>query len=268
MKRIGLGLVLAGMLALLPIASHAQQYTGISGFLHIPSAEMNHEGDAHIGAHFLNRAMTPDTGFIFGGEKYHTLDYYLSIAPYSWLELGYTCTKRKITRPLSGDTVYGAKDRYFSVKIRPLPEGRYHPAIAIGCNDLGTTAFKKNQTNVQLYFSNFYVAATKHFCFGGNELGVNVAWRHYFRQYNGKWGGLVGGISFRPKFFPQGRAIVEYTGNEMLVGGDALLWQHLLLQLSVRSTKYAGFELCRENFLYASFGLCLKLNMLGKRYTY
>lgn len=268
MKHIKLSLILVGMLALLTTAGNAQQYTGISGFLHIPSAEMNHEGDAHIGAHFLNKAMTPDTGFLFGGEKYHTFDYYLSVVPYSWLELGYTCTKRKITRPLSGDTVYGAKDRYFSVKIRPLSEGRYHPAIAIGCNDLGTTAFRKNQTDVQLYFTNVYVAATKHLRFGGNELGVNVAWRHYFRQYNDKWGGLVGGISFRPVFFPQGRAIVEYTGNEVLLGADALLWQHLLMQLSLKSVKSTTSDQGSKILLYANFGLCLKLNMLGRKYTY
>ncbi len=256
MKHLRPSLILTSLLTLLSAVGHAQQYTGTSGFLHIPSAEMNHEGDAHIGAHFLNKAMTPDTGFIFGGEKYNTFDYYMSVTPYNWIELSYTCTKRKITRPMTGDIVYGAKDRYFSVKIRPLQEGRYHPSIAIGCNDLGTTAFKKNQTAVQLYFTNFYVAATKHFSFGGNELGVNVAYRHYFRDYNDKWNGIVGGLSFRPAFFPQARAIVEYTGNEFLFGADALLWQHLLLQASVK------------DFKYVNFGLCLKLNMLGKKYTY
>lgn len=256
MKRITKSLILLSALSLLPIVGQAQQYNGTSGFLHIPSAEMNHEGDARIGAHFLHKAMTPDTGFIFMGEKYNTFDYYLSVTPYKWLELSYTCTKRKISQPISGNHVYGAKDRYFTVKIRPLEEGKYHPAVAIGCNDVGTTGFKANQSAVQLYFMNFYVAATKHFSFGGNELGVNVAYRHYLREYNDKWNGLVGGISFRPAFFPQARAIVEYTGNEFLVGADALLWQHVLIQASVK------------DFKYFNFGLCLQLNMLGKKYVY
>jgi len=217
---------------------------------------MNHEGDAHIGSHFLNQAMMPDTGFLFKGEKYNTFDYYFSVTPYSWLELSYTVTRRKCNREISGEVGYWRKDRYFSIKVRPLKEGKYHPSIAIGCNDAGTTAFKKNQTDVQLYFTNIYLAATKHFSFGGNELGVNLAYRHYFRDYNSKWNGVVGGISFRPAFFPQARAIVEYTGNEFLLGADALLWQHVLIQASVK------------DFKYVNFGLCLQLNMLGKKYTY
>lgn len=256
MKNFAKAFILMSTIAVLPVMGHAQQYTGISGFLHIPSAEMNHEGDARIGAHFLNKSMTPDTGFLFGGEKYNTFDYYFSITPYRWMELSYTSTKRKIIRPMVGDTIYGAKDCYLSVKIRPLEEGKYYPAIAIGCNDLGTTVFDKERTSVQLYFSNFYIAATKHLTFGGNELGINLAYRHFFRDYNSKWNGLVGGISFRPAFFPQARAIVEYTGNEWLVGADALLWQHVLIQASLK------------DFKYVNFGLCIQLNMLGKKYLY
>jgi len=251
-------LSLVCLLGVLPNVGNAQQYNGTSGFLHIPSGEMNHEGDARIGGHFLNKAMTPDTGFIFLGEKYNTYDYYFSVTPFSWLELSYTCTKRKISQPVTGRYIYGAKDRYFTVKVRALRERKYVPAVALGCNDVGTTAFQASSrsSSTQLYFMNFYVAATKHFSFGGNELGVNVAYRHYLRDYNDKWGGLVGGISFRPAFFPQARAIVEYTGNELLVGADALLWQHLLIQASVK------------DFKYVNFGLCLQLNMLGKKYTY
>lgn len=256
MKNFAKALILMSAIAVFPFIGHTQQYTGISGFLHIPSAEMNYEGDARIGAHFLHMSMTPDTGFLFRGEKYNTFDYYLSATPYRWLELSYTCTKRKIVRPMIGDIVYGAKDCYLSVKIRPLEEGKYYPAIAIGGNDLGTTVFNKDRSDVQLYFSNLYIAATKHFSFGGNELGLNLAYRHFFRGYNSKWNGFVGGISFRPAFFPQARAIVEYTGNELLVGADALLWQHVLIQASMK------------DFKYFNFGLCLQLNMLGKKYLY
>ena len=68
MKRIVLYVMLA-VWWLVPAAGYAQQYTGLSGLLHVPSAEMNHEGDAFIGLHFLNKAMTPDTGFLFNGQK-------------------------------------------------------------------------------------------------------------------------------------------------------------------------------------------------------
>ena len=101
-----------------------------------------------------------------------------------------------------------------------------------------------------------YVAATKTFTFSGNELGLTVAYRHFFRGYNAKWNGIVGGISFRPSFFPQWRLMAEYTGNEFLIGTDVLLWQHLRLQASLK------------DFKYANAGLCLQFNLLGKKYRY
>lgn len=246
-------IILATALSLFPIWSHAQQYTGMSGLIHVPSAEMNHEGDARIGAHFLNKNMVPDTGFIdIHGVKYNTYDYYLSLTPFNWLEISYTCTERKN----EAEGPFVRKDRYASIKIRPMQEGKYHPAVALGFNDVGTTAFKASRPDVQLYFTNIYLAATKHLTFGGNELGMTLAYRKYFRGYNDKWSGLVGGLTFRPAFFPQARAIAEYTGNEFLLGVDALLWRHLLVQASVK------------DFKYINFGICFQMNLLGTRYKY
>ena len=86
MKRHTLLLAVA-VAALLPSALRAQQYTGTSGLIHIPSAEMHHEGDALIGGHYLNQHMVPDTGFIYNGKKYNTFDYYLALTPFRWLDL-------------------------------------------------------------------------------------------------------------------------------------------------------------------------------------
>ena len=241
---------------LFPLASSAQQYTGTSGMAHIPTAEMHHEGDALIGAHFLNKAMTPDTGFLFAGEKYNTFDYYVALTPFSWIEMSYVCTERMHAKDEQTGHIKWSKDRYASVKIQPLKEGKYYPALAIGCNDVLTSAFYEDKPNVQLYFTNAYVAATKTFTFSGNELGMTVAYRHFFRSYNAKWSGIVGGITFRPSFFPQWRLMAEYTGNEILLGTDVLLWQHLRLQASLK------------DFKYANAGLCLQFNLLGKKYRY
>ena len=242
-------------LCLLPFAAGAQQFMGTSGLMHVPSAELQHEGDAMVGAHYLNKAMMPDTGFLFAGKKYNTFDYYVALAPFKWVEVSYVCTER--IRAMQGDKVTKwSKDRSASVKLRPIEEGRYWPAVAIGCNDFATSAFKKNRTDVQLYFMNVYLAATKHFAFSGNEVGVTLAYRHYFRGYNAKWNGVVGGVTFRPAFFPQGRAVVEYTGNEWLLGMDVLLWRHLRLQASVK------------DFKYVNAGVALQFNLLGKKYLY
>lgn len=237
------------------LAGKAQQYTGISGLIHVPSAEMNHEGDAFIGAHFLNKNMMPDKGFLYLGEKYNTFDYYLSLTPFSWIEMSYVCTERIRSKDQEGN-IQWSKDRYASVKIQPLKEGEYRPAVSIGCNDIWTAAFYKDQPDVQLYYMNLYIAATKHFNLSDNILGVTLSYRHFYRDYNSKWNGFVGGITFRPAFFPQGRIIAEYTGNEFLMGMDVLLWQHLRMQASLK------------DFKHLNAGLCLQFNLLGKKYLY
>lgn len=252
MKRIAL---VIAFLFTLPFAVRAQQFLGTSGLLHVPSAEMHHEGDALLGIHYLDKHMTPDTGFMYLGEKYNTFDYYVSLAPFKWVEVSYVCVERAHSMSHGEITKWG-KDRSASFKVRPLEEGRYWPALAIGCNDFATSVFKKNRSDVQLYFMNVYLAATKHFTFGGNELGVTVAYRHYLRGYNAKWNGLVGGVTFRPAFFPQARVVAEYTGNEFLMGMDVLLWRHLRLQASVK------------DFKYVNAGLSLQFNLLGQKYRY
>lgn len=245
------------LLSLIPLAGRGQQYTGISGLIHVPSAEMRHEGDACFGIHYLNKNMLPDVGFLYNNEKYNTYDYYLSITPYKWIELSYICTKRMDV--VDGEPVYKRKDRNFSMKIRPLQEGKYWPAVAIGCNDVGSSVasiITRNNQNVQLYFQNYFLATTKHFNIGGNELGVTLAYRYYTRDYNAKWNGIVGGVTFRPSFFPQARAIAEWTGNEFQVGVDALLFRHLFIQASLK------------DFKYPNVGLCFQMNLLGHRYKY
>ena len=244
-------------LAMIPLAGRAQQYTGISGLLHVPSADMHHEGDACIGIHYLDKNMLPDVGFLYNNEKYNTYDYYLSITPYSWIELSYVCTKRMDM--VDGEPVYKRKDRNFSMKIRPLQEGKYWPAIAIGCNDVASSVasiITSNNDNVQLYFQNYYLATTKHFDLGGNELGLTLSYRYYTRDYNAKWNGIVGGVTFRPSFFPQARAIAEWTGNEFQIGIDALLFRHIFIQASLK------------DFKYPCVGLCFQTNLLGHHYKY
>ena len=255
MKKLTI-LIALMVLWLLPQGGKAQQYTGTSGLIHIPSGEMHHEGDAFIGIHFLNKHMMPDVGFLYQGKKYNTFDYYVALAPFSWLELSFVCTERAREMDEQGNITKWSKDRYASIKIQPLKEGKYYPAVAVGCNDIWTAAYYKFDPNIQLYYMNWYIAATKHFNFSDNELGVTLSYRHFLRAYNEKWNGIVGGITFRPAFFPQARLIAEYTGNEFLMGMDMLLWQHLRLQASVK------------DFKYVNAGLCLQFNLLGKKYKY
>lgn len=254
--------LLLASLVVLPLLGFAQQYTGMSGLIHVPSADMDKAGVARVGAHFLNREFTPDGGFNYGG-KYHTMSHYLSITPFSWLEIGYTCTfqKGKAIDDLTGQVMEGKakyrfKDRYFSLKLQPLKEreGKWWPSLAVGTNDpygtdgnngTGKEEVKPSKGDGKSqYFANFYVAASKHFDLKGNALGVHLAYRHWKRSYNDKWNGPVGGITFQPSFQKNLRLIAEYTGDDVNIGFDWKLWKFLLLQSSLQNGKYFSGGLC------------------------
>ena len=47
----------------------AQFYTGMSGLIHVPSADVYTEGDLRVGTYFLNKHFTPSDAFIDGGGK-------------------------------------------------------------------------------------------------------------------------------------------------------------------------------------------------------
>lgn len=234
----------------------AQLYTGLSGLIHVPSAEMNPEGTARIGGYYMDRHFTPDDdgryGFIYNGEKYHTTDFYLSLTPFKWMEIGYTFTLQKSLLDGYDKPGYNQKDRYFSVKLNPLREGRYHPAIAVGSNDFIGSPTKRsgNGGSGAGYFCNYYIVATKHFNLAGHQIGVNVAYRYCPTVYSEKWEGVVGGVTYSPSFARHLRAIVEYTGNEINIGADCLLWRHLFIQAAMVEGRYFTGGLCFQTNLF------------------
>ena len=90
------------LLLLLSLGNHtvqAQQYTGMTGLLHAPSAEMDTIENARIGVHALPTYMMPDA-MRFEGEKYASSNWYLSVMPFKWIELGYSFTLMKFRKNL------------------------------------------------------------------------------------------------------------------------------------------------------------------------
>jgi hypothetical protein len=240
------------MIAVCCLQGAAQQYTSMSGLIHVPSADMDPEGSARIGGHFLNREFVPERFFaVFNQGKYNTFSHYLSITPFPWLEIGYTSIAFKHRQRYPGETGYTGsvgyydKDRHISLKLRPVQEAKWWPSIAIGADDPYSTSGAQST-----YYSNFYMAATKHFDLKGNSLGIHLAYRKWKQDYNRKWNGTVGGITFRPFFAGNLRVIAEYTGNDVNVGFDWMLFKHILLQSSL------------QNGTYFTGGLCFYINLL------
>ena len=222
---------------------NAQQYIGTPGLIHVPTAEMDTVGVVRVGAHYVDKHMVPD-GMKFDGEKFNSFTNYLSITPYKWIELGYGYTLWKLHRNLDPNQKSGfyAKDRYFTLRLRPLEEGLYWPAVVVGGNDVwGTGDNGKSGSN---FYRNFYVAATKHLDLGGNRVGAHIAYRRWKRDFNEKWNGVVGGLTFQPSFYQPLRLIGEYDGNSINVGIDCELLRYLLLQASLQDGKYISAGLC------------------------
>lgn len=222
-------LVLLSFLAMCNV--NAQEYCGTTGLLQVPSAETDAAGTFRGGASFLHRSFLPSK---FSDKKpYNTAGYHVGITACPWLQLSYSVALLK-TR-VNGSNSLNNEDRSFNVKFRPLKEGGWWPAIALGWDDLGTRLFKETDVlgGSNNYFLNIYGVATKHFDIKGWELGTNLAYRYYPSDKNKDRRGLAGGISVRPSFYRPLRFIAEWDGIGINVGTDVLLLRHLFLQAAL-----------------------------------
>lgn len=237
MKKPLLSLLLLLLLSVGSSSVFAQQYTGMTGLLHVPSAEMDTIENLRFGVHALPTDMMPDA-MLFEGEKYASSNWYISAMPLKWLEAGYSFTLMKYRKNLnkkSDEIGFYSKDRYFSLRIRPLNEGRYWPSVVIGGNDV---IGQRDGGSYSFYFRNFYVATSKHIDLPFGIVGGHLAYRKWAKDYNSRWDGVVGGITLRPSIYRPLRAIAEYDGDGINIGTDCVLFRYVQLQASLIKCRY------------------------------
>jgi hypothetical protein len=216
---------------------YAQQYCGINGLIHVPTADMDTVGIARIGAHYVPKVMMPDK-MLIDGEKFNSLTNYLSITPFRWIEVGYGYTLWKFHQDLDPNKKVGfyAKDRYFSLKLQPIKEDKWWPSVAIGGNDVwGSGDDGESGSN---YYRNYFVALSKHTDLGRFRLGGHLAYRSWKRDFNHRWNGIVGGVTLQHSFYEPLRGIAEWDGNAINVGADCLLFNIVLVQCGLYDMKY------------------------------
>lgn len=136
---------------------HAQYSLGVTGLLTIPTADMQADGTFMGGADFLPEAMMPSNW------DYNTGNYFVNITFLPFVEVAYRCTL------LHGEFEKGSKwnqDRSVSLRLRPLKEGKWWPAIVVGSNDAFTTGelnmFKSAAGN---RFSRLYMLSGQSICY-------------------------------------------------------------------------------------------------------
>ena len=89
-------LILVGTLVYMSL--YAQFTTGTTGLLNMPTAEMQRDKTFMFGGGFLEKHATP------ARWTYNTLNYYINITLFPWLEVAYDCTLHKA---MKCDPVYG-----------------------------------------------------------------------------------------------------------------------------------------------------------------
>jgi hypothetical protein len=233
--KIGLLLILLSF----PIMLSAQMTYGVTGLLHMPSGEMQRDKTVMLGGNFLNKANTPPAWY------YGTYNYYLNVTIFPWFEVAYTCTlfsAEGLGYKKYGYSGFMNQDRYFSFRLRALKEGqfwKYMPGVVLGTSDPFTTS-SGNQIASEKgngYFSRFYIAATKHFQIGKEEIGVHLAYL-YNRRKDYHLNGPAVGVTYSPSFYRPLTFVAEYDSKDVAVGAMCLLFNHLHLQFEMQQLKW------------------------------
>lgn len=220
------------ILVLLPITLlcsgiYAQYSLGTTGMLNIPTAEMQETGTFMGGGNFLPKQINPER------FKYNTGNYFIDFTFFSFLELTYRETLCKSDYMVKS-TKLKQQDRSYSVRLRPLKEGKYYPAIVVGAND--PIADKGANT-----YQSYYAVATKNFGLrGGHRIGVTIGYylpgekNNNAKYWGNQYDGIFGGICYVPAFCKQLRFMAEYDSAGFNIGASALLWKHLSLHVFTR----------------------------------
>jgi len=206
--------------------SVGQTLLGTTGWLNIPTADMQEDGTFYLGGSFI------DSHYIdnYGTGQYNCLTYYFDVTFLPFLEINFGNT-RLLNYPGDHYTV----DRRFSFRLRALKERKYVPAIVIGAHDVYTTI--QSGADVNQYFNSIYIVATKHIPVKRSEFGFTLGYGFDFFNSN-QFIGFFGGISFSPSFLRQLNLIVEYDGTAFNLGGNILFFKHLFVYAMVQDIKY------------------------------
>lgn len=231
------------LLLLVWTSGRAQQYTATEGLLHVPSADMDKKFTARVGIHYMPKSLVPDMMTV-DGEKFNTFSYYISLTPLDWIQVSFVEVSWKFHQDLipSNPIKFYSKDRHLSIKLRPIKEGRYWPSVAVGADDFWGR--KDNGYSESNYFRNYYLALTKHFDIGGNSLGTHLTYRKWEWDFNHRYEGVVGGLTFQPRFYKPLRVIAEWDGCEMNIGADCRLFNLVQLQMFLQDCRYFSGGVC------------------------
>ena len=211
----------------------AQTVIGTVGMMNVPIADIRPAGTFDGGACIVQKELLYQ-------KSYYTCLYYIDFTPFSWLEvtLRETLIKTRKSQTEPDKIGFYQQDRSSTIRVRPLKEGKYWPAVVIGVNDIYASKEGGSQ------YACVYGALSKHFPIvdiGTFEATVGYARPHKVGIKEGiTYDGVMGGLSFAPAFFQDMRIMAEYDTKGFNVGVSAFLLRHLNITCFTREFK--GFN--------------------------
>ena len=202
----------------------AQILIGTEGMLNVPTADMRPAGTFDGGASVLQKNFPYKRNYITG-------IYYIDFTPFSWMEITYRETLLRTNR--KGTLGFHEQDRSTTIRLRPLKEGKYWPALVVGSNDI----YSDHGGSV---YANIYGVATKHVDVSSvGTFSATLGYSHA-RKKGVAYDGVMGGVTYSPEFFPEMKVIADYDTRGVNFGVTVFLFNHL--HLSCFTHKFAGIN--------------------------
>ncbi len=240
MKRLFLVYIL---LTLFAPKGWSQYMYGTTGLLQMPTAEMQKDKTFMLGGGVLSPGIIPSQEW---WGNYYTLNYYLNITIFPWLEVGYNCVLVKAKPGIYHwvPSTYGKfvnQDRSFHGRLRLWKEGwwkEWTPQIVVGLNDPTSGSWEGGSSSDDMrhngFFCRYYLAATKHLDFSRKgTLGIHAAYVYNNKEVHHLNGPCLGvnyqfalpETSFWNKALNGANLMAEYDSETINVGLGYRFWK-------------------------------------------
>ena len=202
---------------------YAQYMYGTTGLLQMPIAEMQRDKTLMFGGSALSPQIIPSQEW---WGNYYTINYYINVTIFPWLEIGYDCVLVKAKPGIYHwvPSTYGKfvnQDRSFHGRLRVWKEGWWKlwtPQIVLGANDAigdswngGSFAYPSETTYGNGYWNRYYLAVTKHVIFQNiGELGAHLTWI-YSTRFDNNLNSPAIGVNFQLKL--KGKSLINKLVN-------------------------------------------------------
>lgn len=200
-----------------PIKVRAQIAMGMDGLLYVPTAENVESGKFMVGANYLPKEALPP----YFTKTYNSGNYFVDFNLFSFFEICYRMTMMK-----GENGKMNQQDRSYTIKLKPVSEGKYRPGIAIGITD----PFTDHGVNA---YESYYGVLTKGMNLGKSRLNLSfgsyVSFKSKAKQdaRHKDYGTVFGGLAFEPGFCRNLRLIAEYDSKVYNAGISARFFNHL-----------------------------------------